>query len=29
MEYDPIKRSLGKVFNKDPFLRKTFNKLLD
>lgn len=29
MKYDPIKRSLGKVFNKRPFLRKTFYKLLD
>lgn len=29
MQYDPIKRSLGKVFNKHPFLRKTFYKLLD
>ena len=29
MHYDPIKRSLGSVFNKSPFLRKTFYKLLD
>jgi SAM-dependent methyltransferase len=29
MQYDPIKRSLGKVFNKSPFLRKVFYKLLD
>src|ERR1035437_2100671 len=29
MEYDPIKRSLGTVFNKSPFLRKTFYHLLD
>lgn len=29
MEYDPIKRSLGNVFNKSPFLRKLFYKLLD
>jgi len=29
MQYDPIKRSLGSVFNKSPFLRKTFYKLLD
>jgi SAM-dependent methyltransferase len=29
MEYDPIKRSLGNVFNKSPFLRKTFYRLLD
>lgn len=29
MHYDPIKRSLGNVFNKSPFLRKTFYKLLD
>src|ERR1017187_9578910 len=29
MEYDPIKRSLGNVFNKSPFLRKTFYHLLD
>lgn len=29
MEYDPIKRSLGKVFNKSPFSRKLFYKLLD
>ncbi len=29
MQYDPIKRSLGKVFNKSPFLRKTFYRLLD
>jgi len=29
MEYDPIKRSLGSVFNKTPFLRKTFYGLLD
>lgn len=29
MEYDPIKRSLGNVFNKSPFLRKTFYTLLD
>lgn len=29
MEYDPIKRSLGTVFNKNPFLRKTFYRLLD
>lgn len=29
MHYDPIKRSLGNVFNRSPFLRKTFYKLLD
>ena len=29
MQYDPIKRSLGSVFNKTPFLRKTFYRLLD
>ncbi len=29
MEYDPIKRSLGNVFNKNPFFRKIFYRLLD
>jgi len=29
MQYDPIKRSLGKVFNSTPFLRKIFYHLLD
>jgi SAM-dependent methyltransferase len=29
MQYDPIKRSLGKVFNQTPFLRKIFYRLLD
>ena len=29
MQYDPIKRSLGTAFNKSPFLRKLFYKLLD
>ncbi|MBN2175149.1 MAG: methyltransferase domain-containing protein [Bacteroidales bacterium] len=29
MQYDPIKRSLGKVFNKRPFLRILFYKMLD
>jgi 2-polyprenyl-3-methyl-5-hydroxy-6-metoxy-1,4-benzoquinol methylase len=29
MHYDPIKRSLGEVFNKTPFLRKLFYHLLD
>lgn len=29
MQYDPIKRSLGKVFNSKPFLRKLFYKMLD
>ena len=29
MEYDPIKRTLGDVFNKSPFLRKLFYNLLD
>ncbi|MBI9054646.1 MAG: class I SAM-dependent methyltransferase [Bacteroidales bacterium] len=29
MKYDPIKYSLGKVFNKNPFLRKLFYGLLD
>ena len=29
MQYDPIKRKLGTVFNKHPFLRKIFYKLLD
>lgn len=29
MQYDPIKASLGKVFNKNIFLRKTFYRLLD
>ena len=29
MKCDPIKRTLGKIFNKKPFLRKVFYKLLD
>lgn len=29
MHYDPIKRSLGNVFNKSPFLRGLFYNLLD
>lgn len=29
MKYDPIKRSLGNVFNKSPFLRKLFYSMLD
>jgi 2-polyprenyl-3-methyl-5-hydroxy-6-metoxy-1,4-benzoquinol methylase len=29
MQYDPIKKSLGNVFNKSPFLRILFYKLLD
>lgn len=29
MQYDPIKRSLGSVFNKTPLLRKLFYNLLD
>jgi len=29
MQYDPIKLSLGKVFNRTPFLRKLFYRLLD
>ena len=29
MHYDPIKRSLGSVFNSTPFLRKLFYVLLD
>lgn len=29
MQYDPIKRSLGNVFNKTPFLRILFYRLLD
>lgn len=29
MQYDPIKRSLGKVFNQNPSLRKIFYRLLD
>lgn len=29
MQYDPIKKSLGKVFNKRPWLRKVFYALLD
>ncbi|WP_428088653.1 class I SAM-dependent methyltransferase [Candidatus Pollutiaquabacter sp.] len=29
MQYDPIKRSLGNVFNKTPFLRKIFYRMLD
>lgn len=29
MQYDPIKHSLGEVFNKSPFLRILFFKLLD
>ncbi|CAN5389086.1 class I SAM-dependent methyltransferase [soil metagenome] len=29
MQYDPIKRSLGNIFNKNPFLRKAFYNLLD
>lgn len=29
MQYDPIKRSLGSVFNKSVFLRKLFYRLLD
>ncbi|MDA3944269.1 MAG: class I SAM-dependent methyltransferase [Bacteroidetes bacterium] len=29
MQYDPIKRQLGEVFNRTPFLRKLFYRLLD
>ena len=29
MQYDPIKKSLGKVFNSRPLLRKLFYRLLD
>jgi len=29
MQYDPIKRSLGRVFNTTPFLRRLFYRLLD
>jgi len=29
MQYDPVKRTLGNVFNKSPFLRKLFYKMLD
>jgi SAM-dependent methyltransferase len=29
MQYDPIKKSLGKVFNKSPMLRVLFYRLLD
>jgi SAM-dependent methyltransferase len=29
MQYDPIKKSLGKVFNRSPFMRILFYKLLD
>ncbi len=29
MQYDPIKKSLGTIFNKTPFLRVLFYKLLD
>ena len=29
MEYDPIKKGLGNIFNKTPFLRILFYKLLD
>ena len=29
MKYDPIKRGLGEVFNRTPFLRKSFYLLLD
>ena len=29
MQYDPVKRRLGAVFNSTPFLRKVFYGLLD
>ncbi len=29
MQYDPVKRQLGTVFNRSPFLRRTFYRLLD
>jgi len=29
MQYDPVKRQLGAVFDRTPFLRKTFYRLLD
>ncbi|MDN5349659.1 MAG: hypothetical protein PWQ54_1055 [Bacteroidales bacterium] len=29
MQYDPIKRQLGNVFNRTPFLRKLFYRMLD
>ena len=29
MKYDPVKRQLGEVFDRTPFLRKLFYKLLD
>ena len=29
MQYDPVKRQLGSVFNRSPFLRRVFYKMLD
>ena len=29
MQYDPVKRQLGNVFNRSPLLRKLFYGLLD
>ncbi len=29
MQYDPVKRQLGSVFNRSPFLRRVFYRLLD
>ena len=29
MQYDPIKKTLGNIFNRSPFLRKLFYRLLD
>ena len=29
MKYDPIKKGLGEIFNRRPFLRKLFYLLLD
>ena len=29
MKYDPIKKGLGEIFNRTPFLRKIFYRLLD
>ena len=29
MQYDPVKRRLGAVFNSTPLLRKVFYRLLD
>ena len=29
MQYDPVKRQLGSVFKRSPFLRRLFYRLLD